>query len=458
MTSINGKSNFTKLVYLVIIFAGIGAGFYLVTFQKSLWISLSIFLAILAIVFINYFSKQNGIFKTNVKVLDILLFLILFSGPPKLRSRDPLDSFRGEYDLSVIVNIAVWLFAGIWILAHILPMFLKKPVFKNLHSLHALAFFFTFSLALSTLVSPVPLMTGFRAFQVLCMILFGYLYLEKYGIKITVNSLLFSYIVIGLAIAVSAIFNPQLVFVGTRMRGDLIANAGAVGSIGLILLLSDPWFKAKKTMILLIVLFLTILALSRTRAAYASFIAFLLLNLLRAPRIFGLKMLRTILLLSIPLLILYSDQTFNWLVRDIESISTLSDRTRIWQTLFIETMEDSPLLGLGFYAERMITLTVNPGIGSAHGTLAMVFSGAGLFGLISFALLWLSMVYNALHLWLLHPKDPMAFLAFSLLVAISSIGFVSEEMIIAGATGFSFYILLSLSSAIRQNKSFVKNY
>ena len=48
--------------------------------------------------------------------LATLLFFLLFSGPPSLRLRDPLDSIEGLIDPSVMFQVSVWAAGGIWTL------------------------------------------------------------------------------------------------------------------------------------------------------------------------------------------------------------------------------------------------------------------------------------------------------------------------------------------------------
>src|SRR5207245_2630548 len=42
-------------------------------------------------------------------------FLLLMSGPPKFRVRNTQELVSGSLDFALIIQIAVWLFAGLWI-------------------------------------------------------------------------------------------------------------------------------------------------------------------------------------------------------------------------------------------------------------------------------------------------------------------------------------------------------
>jgi hypothetical protein len=58
--------------------------------------------------------------------LNSLLFLMLMSGPPKLRGRDPFASLAGAIDGAVLFQIAVWTCGGLWVLARLYPAVLRR--------------------------------------------------------------------------------------------------------------------------------------------------------------------------------------------------------------------------------------------------------------------------------------------------------------------------------------------
>jgi len=71
-----------------------------------------------------------------------LVFLLIFSGPPKFRLRDPEASLRDEIDWVVILHVIVWGLAGLWVLLQIgkrlnakRPLLrLRLPQIRQLHS------------------------------------------------------------------------------------------------------------------------------------------------------------------------------------------------------------------------------------------------------------------------------------------------------------------------------------
>ncbi len=392
---------------------------------------------------------KNLIYSSSLhpKLYEIFLFLTLFTGPPRLRSRDPMASIRGEIDWVVILHIVIWTAGALWVLKNIL-VDLRSTNSRRFNGVEKIGLLFACMLGLTIFVSSAPLLTAFRVFQIFVMILFSHYWVSKFGIDMAFKSLFLAYVVMGLGIAAAAIFEPSLVYVPyaqtMRMRGDYIANAGTIGAVGLILLLSYPAFRTRWMLFSVAILFSWLLLASRTRSAYASFLIFLFLNFLKAPKIASLRLVRYGFILTIPIIMFFSDEIFSFLIREKHSLSTLSDRTVVWDHLIRTTLEKSPLLGFGFYSERIIVLEVNPGIGTAHGAFAAVLSGSGILGSIAFSLLLLGLLSRAFKLFAKGTQNPVAFSAVAVLLAVLSTGLVSEEMIIASPTGFTFYMLISL--------------
>lgn len=380
------------------------------------------------------------------KFYEILIFLLMFSGPPRFRSRDIMASFRGEIDWVVLLNLIIWM-AG--------ALFIFKSLFKRKGSIsipkfnyvEGLGLLFAYTLALTIFLSPAPYLTAFRVFQIFVMLLFAHVWVKRFGVDITLRYLLIGYILMGISIMVAAFVQPELVYVPysntLRLRGDYIANAGAVGAIGLVILLSYPVLRSH-WVLLFGSLFSYILLESRTRSAYTAFIIFLLLLLLKSPKVYSLKALKYGLVLAIPLVLIFQDPILSFLIREELSLYTLSDRTRVWSFLANVVLKESPLLGMGFYAERIYTLQVNPGIGTAHGSFAIVFSGGGILASCAYVLLLLGMLSIAIKSFLRKARDPKVFTSLSVLLSVLSVGLVSEETVIATPTGFTFYMLVSL--------------
>jgi hypothetical protein len=382
----------------------------------------------------------------GVSIYEAILIIVLISGPPRIRERDPMASLRGEIDWVVFLNAVIWTLAALWVFYYLMNAFvIRKKRLPRVHWLQKLGLAFAVALGLSTLVSPAPTLTAFRVFQIVVMILFGYVWIHKYGAQSMIKALGIGYIVMGLSIVLSAAIAPELVYAGTRLRGDYIANAGAIGVFGLVTLLSNSsTIRSPIFTVSLSAVFLWTLIASRTRSAYGAFLVIILLLILNNPRIYRVKVVRYVLIGLIPLTIIYHDFVFSFLIREPGSLATLSDRTVMWGYLFDEVIRNSPFLGLGFYAERALLLSFNPGIGTAHGAFPAVFGGAGFLGATVYLVLLVGAIYLAIRLFLIRSHNPMVVTAISLFAACFIIGIVTEEMLISTPTGFTFYMSLSL--------------
>ncbi len=144
-------------------------------------------------------------------------------------------------------------------------------------------------LGASSAVSPGLQLTIFRAAQMLVMVLFGFFWVEKFGAERTLRGLLGGYALLAVVIGAAAILQPSLVFAGQRMRGDYIANAGAVGAMGFILMVSFPAPLRRWQAVPLMGLFVALLIFSLTRASYVAVMVFLALAALRRPNVPALR-------------------------------------------------------------------------------------------------------------------------------------------------------------------------
>jgi len=380
------------------------------------------------------------------RIYETLLFIALLSGPPRLRVRDPLASFAGEVDWSILLNIAIWGLGAFWVFHQFNAYKLNYKPLPSLNVIQKLALLFVVSLSLSTLVSPIPLLTAYRVFQILIMVLFGFFWVNRFGSELTIKHLSVGYAVLGLAIGASALFTPQLVFAGNRLRGDLIANAGGVAVMGLIAFLSYPTLKNRAVYIFLLLLFSAILVLSLTRSAYIAALFFLLLAIIRRPVNTPLRRSIYLVLSLIPVALIF--QWFpiivSWIIRDPASLATMSDRIPLWQVALEETFNSSPWLGLGFYANRVVLMSYNPGLGTAHSAFVEVLSGGGLVAFLPFIIMFVLLLFSMTKLFILYGKRPVIFTVVGLLCSALITGLVSEEMVVASPASFTFWMLVSL--------------
>ncbi len=90
----------------------------------------------------------------------------------------------------------------------------------------------------SLFISPGPWLTLFRSLQLLTMVLFGFLWVEKLGSPGCCAACSGATWLSPWSSPLLRFFRPELVFAGERVRGDYIADTGAAGAMGIILLVS----------------------------------------------------------------------------------------------------------------------------------------------------------------------------------------------------------------------------
>jgi len=242
------------------------------------------------------------------------------------------------------------------------------------------------------------------------------------------------------------------VLAGKRMRGDLIADTGAVSAAGLIALLSCSPPMRRWLFSLILVLFSTLLVFSMTRSAYASVLVFLLLALARRPHISALR--GFLVFAGVLFLALVVSQVLplvvDWVVRDPKSLATLSERIPWWKFLVPIMLRQSPFIGLGFYAApRVYGLTYAITIGTAHNAFIEVLAGGGIPSGVVYVLIVLGTFVTSFRMFLRSGKSPEVFATFMLLLAVISVGIVSEEMIIASPTALTFWLVVSAVQKLR---------
>lgn len=323
--------------------------------------------------------------------------------------------------------------------------------------LHVLAFLLVACLYLSMLVSSAPPLTFYRASQILIAVLFGFFWVRRFGVDSTLKHLLAGYLTLCIAIAVCAFVAPDLVYTDdtlvrdTRLRGDDIANTGAVAAMGLVLLLGYPFaLKSRLLKLGTLALLITLLALAQTRDAYVVVLLFVLLACVSLPRSTPLRLFLYISLTLVPIISIlgWTSTVVGWVVRDASSLNNLSDRLPLWQYTISQVMENSPLIGLGFYANRGITTSYNAGLGTSHSAYIEIFSGGGFLALATFSVMLAVELFLTARLWLSFGANPRVFVIVTLVFATLLIGVTSEEMVIASPTSFTFWILLSLIPAM----------
>ena len=373
-----------------------------------------------------------------------LLFVLLMSGPPKLRSRDPLASIRGDVDAVVVFNLLVWGVAGLWLGYYMLVGMLEGQPRFRFWLPQKIGLALILCLGVSAVVSAAPALTLFKVYQMIVMLLFSLVFVRRYGVEACLHKLFLGSALLVISIAVSALVAPSLVLYGSRLTGDMIAPAGSVSALALILLLTSCPRLRMTTFLVLFMLFVIVLVFSRTRSAYAVIIGVLASGLFIRPKIRALRGLSVAVLAVMPILLISGlvPQLTQWVVRDPDpkSLSTLSDRTGLWTYLADVTLTKSPWIGLGYYsASRVYGPKYNPGLGNAHSAFMEVFVGGGILSTAVMILLCCVLLTYAIVL-LCRQSDRFSFATSSLLVTVLLLGQVGEA-IDAGPVGFTFWSL-----------------
>jgi O-antigen ligase len=381
---------------------------------------------------------------------DSLLFLMLLSGPPNVRDRDPYASLDGELDLAALIQIGVWLCGGLWTLARVYPAVIRRGVVPPINPTQVIGALFVAALALSLWDSPGFYLTAFTLGQFAVMLGFVWVFAHRFGTSVCLRHLFIGVSVLALMTVAALFLAPQLVADGsgfeTRVRGSNIADTGSVAVIGLVLCLSGIPRLRGAMFWGAFSLFGVLLAASRTRSAYLAFLVFVVIGVIhgRGLRVRALVVPLVALALSVFVLDVASSTT-DYLVRDAESIESMSDRIPLWRYLTEAVMRDAPITGLGYSAaSRVLATQYNPGLGNAHSAFFEVLVGGGVLGASLYLLLCGSFVGYAVRLLRVASGRPSAVAAVGLLVVALLMGVASEGALRAGPLGFAFWSLTAL--------------
>ena len=379
-----------------------------------------------------------------------MLFIALMSGPPRFRSRDQFASLTGQVDWSVMLSMAIYGIALLWLGHKVASLLLRRAGLSGVTTSHVLAMACVLGLAGSVLVSPAPLLTLYRVLQIGVLVLFGLFWVNTWGVGSTLGHLLFGHSAICVTIAACALVAPDLVFVGSRLRGDLIANTGATAAMGLVLLLACGASLGSVKRVTLSMLLVGLLALSLTRAAYAAALMIVLLAVVRWPNATALRRSLCVLFGAVIAIMLtgWLPDMIALMTRDSGSVESLSDRIPLWQHVLTRSLTESPWIGVGFYANREILTEYNRGLGTSHSAFVEILAGGGVVAFLPFMMMLAGLFRQAFRGFVRFGRQPEVFGAVSLVVVAVAIGLVSEEMVIASPTAFTFWISLSLIPAV----------
>lgn len=383
------------------------------------------------------------------------LFFLLFSGPPSLRLRDPEASLEGILDPSVLIQVSVWVIAGLWSVIQLRKEWRgSSPIAFSLPDKLGLAMIFL--LGLSTFVSEAPELTAFKVGQMFVSFLFALIFVRRHGIEKCLDYIFVGSTILCVAIVVCFLVYPDLVLFSTpdgmRLRGDPIAVAGLVVTYSMILLLVKRAEISSPVFWPLFVLLCWLLAYSLTRQAWFLVLAFYALYFVMRLNSPFVKKLGFLFLVSLPFIFLFYILPALEQYRSEDSVGTLTGRTDLWVYLVGITVVRSPWVGLGYFsASRILGPDFNPGMGTAHSMFVEVFLGGGLISLIPLVVLCCLLSIGALHL-LKKGRTELEFTTGILFFVTMALGAMGAD-IASGQVAIAFWSLAAAIPAMRLSPS-----
>ncbi len=382
------------------------------------------------------------------------VFILLLTGPPKFRFRDPESSLYQELDLATVVNAVVWVAAGVWLLWQLREHFVGKRPPLRLTTTHKWALVVILVLAASIPVSLAPALSAFKVYQVCVLFGLGIIFVQRYGARICFERMLQGYLLLCALIALFFFASPDLVVLESetgalRLAGRGIAETGIVTSLAILVLGATRKRLLAAMPALACGLLGVLLFYSLMRTAYAVVAVFFAMLLWK--RYPGKKLVGLALLLAVGVFVLIVAGMVPDLnaYRDPESIWTLSDRIGLWSHFLARTLEESPWLGLGFVSgTRIAGMEFRTELGTGHSIFFEAFVGGGILALTAFLILFLLMARDAV--WLFYQsRDRLAFAGVALFMAVFLIGLIGGELD-SGQIGFAFWMLVSLLPYLRE--------
>ncbi len=368
-------------------------------------------------------------------VATTLLFLLIFSGPPKFRVRDPEASLRADMDWVVVLHIVVWGLAGAWVLYEVAKPGRVSRLAKRLSLPQKLGLGISMCLAVSAVISNAPIFGSFKIYQMAVTLLFLQLFVDRFGYVSCLKKIFWGTALLCGAIAVCAVAAPDMVWIASdfnpdpsRLVGYLIAPTGSVSVFAIILLLTGVRKIWRVVPLALMSLCIWLLVFSMMRTAYLLMLSFLALALVKRPNARALKQFAYIS--GILAIGLYTYQLLPKLsnYRQPEDIASLGDRLGLWSYLSNITLTHSPWLGLGYYsASRLYGPQYNPGLGNAHSMFFEILLGGGV---VSFALfIALCIVLSVQATYLLYKnRDRFTFAVAALFFASLVFGAMGDDI------------------------------
>lgn len=390
---------------------------------------------------------------TKPNIIDSLIFVLLLSGPPRLRRRDVTLAMRADVDWAVMIELIVWGSGFVWLFIRLYPTVVARGIIPRMWPPQVIGGMFVVGLFSSAWLAPSMVPTAYAISQFAIMLGFCWVFVRRFGPQTYLQHLFWGYLLLALAILLSWIVMPELVVGGrseNRVRGDLIAPAGGVAVLCLVLVLSGTSQLAKRALVIVTGLLLLLLAVSQTRTAYVAFFCFLVIGwMFKGPNLVkkSAPLLVTVMILAALFEFLPSIEQY--VVRDEKTVSTMSARVPLWNYLMDITLRESPLIGLGYQsAVRILGPQFLPNIGNAHSVFVEIFVGGGIFGIVLFSLLYISFGLYSVNLMLNWRRSALALSVVGLFAVNAIMSITNIEGITPGPVGFTFWSLTALFPAV----------
>ncbi len=376
-----------------------------------------------------------------------ILFVLLLSGPPKFRLRNPNASLDNAIDWVILLQLVVWMIAGCWVLFNRSQWSLgSNTQRRRFATLDLLSIMLFALLSVSVMFSEAPAFSAFKVYQLIVTFAFITVFARKFGLYELLNTLFFGCAILALADVIAAFVMPDLVFVvsefgAMRFRGDLLAQTGEVSVIGLFLLLTIKSDLPKLKFVFWALVLGGVLVFSLARTSYLALFIVVVLAALRRPPIPVLRKVVILLLMTLPLVLGGLVSALNT-QRQAEDMWTLSDRVGLWGYLIDATVTQGPWLGLGYFAaSRIYGPEYNPDLGTAHSAFVEVYAGGGLLSFAVFLCIWILLAARIGKLYLSRP-DVIGFALVALFCAALFLNSMGGELE-ADPAGFAFWCVLA---------------
>lgn len=379
-----------------------------------------------------------------------VLLLMMLTGPPRLVARDPMASMRGELNGAVVLNVLGWGVAALWAFNEFNRYALKERRLPAIGLYEALAFMLPLAVAPSLIVSSSRLLSLYRLAQAAIGIAFGSFWVRRYGVARTLRLLQAGLWWLCVVSAVLYVLVPSWVVFGGRLFGGAFVSVSAVGSLAFAGAIAGGRQMCGRWYVPTLVLSVILIGLSQTRSAFGAILLVLLVAGVRSADVSVPRRIGLLLLGGAPIAFMlgWGERVLGFVVRDANSLSTLSDRMPLWQRTVEVVWAVNPLIGLGYFTSRLVTLSFNDRIGGAHNVVVEVFAGAGLVGVAGLVIAVGPLLWRLTRVVLTGRTAPAASVLTAWGYVLVIQGMFSEDVLYSTTAGLIAFMLPALLTGV----------